>query len=72
MCWSKATLREDRKQASFDSILRIASESGSGLNRQQLIKKVARDLQKMGNTAWHEDRMLTTMLLEKCLIRKGE
>jgi hypothetical protein len=72
MCWSKAAMREERQQAYFDSILMIISESSGGISRQQLIKKVARDLRKLGNTNWHVDRMVSTMLREKCLIRKGE
>lgn len=72
MNWTKAAMREERQQAYFDSILMIISESGGGINRKQLIKKVARDIRNMGNTAWHVDRVVSTMLREKCLVRKGD
>lgn len=72
MSWSKAAMREERQQAYFDSILMIVSESSGGITRKQLIKKVARDVRNMGNTTWHVDRMVSTMLREKCLVRKGE
>jgi hypothetical protein len=70
MCWDKAAIREDRQQAYFDSILMAVSEAGGQLTRQRLLALVARDLRAMGNTAWHVDRMVSTMIREGCLIRK--
>ena len=69
MCWDNAAMREDRKQAYFDSILMAVSEASGDLTRPRLIALVAKDLPKMGNTAWHVDRMVSTMIRGRCLIR---
>jgi len=71
MSWDKAAIRESRKQAYFDSILIAVSDSGGGLSRMRLIERVRDDLPQMGDTAWHVDRMVATMIREKCLIRKN-
>jgi hypothetical protein len=70
MCWDDAAMREDRQQAYFDSILMAVSEAGGQLTRRRLIALVAKDLQDMGNTAWHVDRMVGVMIRGRCLIRK--
>lgn len=71
MSWDKAAMRESRKQAYFDSILMAVSDAGGGLSRKRLIERVREDLPHMGDTAWHVDRMVSTMIRERCLIRKG-
>jgi hypothetical protein len=63
-------MREERQQAYFDSILMTVSEAGGSLSRQKLIRLVATDLPAMGNTAWHVDRMVATMVRDRCLIRR--
>lgn len=72
MCWTKAAMREDRQQAYFDAILMNVSETGGNITRERLIKKVARELKKMGDTAWHVDRMVATMIRGRCLVRKKD
>jgi hypothetical protein len=71
MCWDNAAMREDRKQAYLVSSLMTVSEASGHLTRQRLIALVAKDLPAMGNTAWHVDRMVSTMIRGRCLIRKN-
>jgi hypothetical protein len=71
MCWDNAAMREDRRQAYFDSILMTVSEAGGQITRRKLITLVAADLPDMGDTAWHVDRMVVAMVRGHCLVREG-
>jgi hypothetical protein len=70
MCWDTAVMREDRQQAYFDSILMAVSEAGGRLTRRKLLAIVTKELPRMGNTAWHVDRMVSAMIRGRCLLLK--
>ncbi|HVJ87533.1 MAG TPA: hypothetical protein VM452_17875 [Caulifigura sp.] len=69
MSWTKASMRKDRQLAYFDAVLMAVSDAGGGLSRSKLIRQVAREVRGKGDTAWHVDRMVATMLRERDLVR---